>query len=59
MLDNLAVTDVLARLLHASGDCSDTSFRVLGLTLAQASLITFLTFSLSLGMVLARRPATV
>ena len=58
MLDNLAVTDVLARLLHASGDCSDTSFKILGLTLAQASLMIFLSFSLSLGMVLARRPAT-
>jgi disulfide bond formation protein DsbB len=58
MLDNMAVTDVLARLLHATGDCSDTSFKVLGLTLAQASLLMFLSFTLSLGMILRRQPAT-
>lgn len=57
MLENMAVTDVLARLLHATGDCSDTSFKVLGLTLAQASLLVFLGFSLSLAMLLRRRPA--
>ena len=58
MLDNLAVTDVLARLLHASGDCSDTSFKILGLTLAQASLLVFLSFALSLAMILRRQPAS-
>lgn len=58
MLDNLAVTDVLARLLHASGDCSDTSFKILGLTLAQASLLVLLSFALSLAMILRRQPAS-
>ena len=41
MLETLSVTDVLARLLDAKGDCSDTSFKILGLTLAQASLLIF------------------
>lgn len=57
MLDSMAITEVLARLFHATGDCSDTSFKVLGLTLAQASLLVFLGFSLSLAMLLRRRPA--
>lgn len=57
MLDSMAVTEVLAKLLHAGGDCSDTSFKVLGLTLAQASLLMFLSLSLSLAMLLRRRPA--
>jgi disulfide bond formation protein DsbB len=57
MLETLSVTDVLARLLDAKGDCSDTSFKVLGLTLAQASLLIFTAFTLVLGGVLVRRPA--
>ena len=57
MLDTMAVTEVLARLFHATGDCSDTSFRILGLTLAQASLLIFLSFTLSLVMLLRRQPA--
>lgn len=58
MLDNMAITDVLARLLHAGGDCSDTSFKVLGLTLAQASLLVFMSFTLTLAMLLRRRPVS-
>jgi len=57
MLDTLSVTDVLAELLHAKGDCSDTSFKVLGLTLAQGSLVIFTTITLVLGLTLFRRPA--
>lgn len=57
MLDSMAVTEVLAKLLQANGDCSDTSFRILGLTLAQASLVVFLSFSLLLAMLLRRRAA--
>jgi disulfide bond formation protein DsbB len=57
MLDTLAVTEVLARLLHATGDCSDTSFKILGLTLAQASLVIFLSFILFLVALLRRRAA--
>jgi protein dithiol:quinone oxidoreductase len=55
MLDTMALTDVLARLLHATGDCSDTSFRILGFTLAQASLLIFLSFALALAALLRRR----
>jgi disulfide bond formation protein DsbB len=57
MLETLSITDVLAQLLNAKGDCSDTSFKVLGLTLAQASLLIFTGFTLVLGSVLVRRPA--
>jgi disulfide bond formation protein DsbB len=57
MLETLSITDVLAQLLNAKGDCSDTSFKVLGLTLAQASLLIFTGFTLVLSSVLVRRPA--
>jgi disulfide bond formation protein DsbB len=57
MLDTLSFTDVLAQLFHAKGDCSDTSFKVLGLTLAQASLLVFTSYTLLLGTVLVRRRA--
>ena len=57
MLDSMAVTEVLARLFHANGDCSDTSFKVLGLTLAQASLLMFLSFTLSLIILLRPQPS--
>jgi disulfide bond formation protein DsbB len=56
MLDTMAVTEVLARVLHATGDCSDTSFKILGFTLAQASLVIFLGFSVLLLMLLRQRP---
>lgn len=56
MLDTMAVTEVLTQLLHATGDCSDTSFKILGFTLAQASLVIFLGFALLLGMLLRQRP---
>ena len=49
-----AATEVLARLFEASGDCSGRSFEVLGLTLAQASMLIFLTFSVILATVLLR-----
>jgi protein dithiol:quinone oxidoreductase len=57
MLETLSITDVLAQLLNAKGDCSDTSFKVLGLTLAQASLLIFTGFTLVLGTLFVRRPA--
>ena len=56
MLDTMAVTEVIGRLVHAGGDCADTSFRILGLTLAQASLIIFAAFAALLGRLLLRRP---
>jgi protein dithiol:quinone oxidoreductase len=55
MLENLSITDLLARLFQASGDCSDASFKVLGLTLAQASLIIFFSFTLFLAILLRRQ----
>ena len=57
MLDTLSFTDVLAQLFHAKGDCSDTSFKVLGLTLAQGSLLIFTSYALLLGSLLRRRRA--
>jgi disulfide bond formation protein DsbB len=57
MLDTMAVTEVLALMLHATGDCSDTSFKILGFTLAQASLLIFLSFAVLLATLLRRRPA--
>ena len=56
MLDTMAVSEALTQMLHATGDCSDTSFKILGLTLAQASLVIFLSFALLLGTLLRRRP---
>jgi len=41
MLDTLPLGEVVGRLFDAHGDCSDTSFRILGLTLAQISLAIF------------------
>jgi protein dithiol:quinone oxidoreductase len=57
MLDTLSFTDVLGRLFHAKGDCSDTSFKVMGLTLAQASLLIFTSYTLLLGSLFVRRRA--
>lgn len=57
MLDTMAVSDVLAQLLHAGGDCADTSFKIVGLTLAQASLAIFAVFAALLARLLfGRRP---
>ena len=58
MLETLSVTDVLAQLLNAKGDCSDTSFKILGLTLAQGSLLIFTALTFVVGVVLFRRPAS-
>jgi disulfide bond formation protein DsbB len=57
MLDTMAVTEVLAQMLHAGGDCSDTSFKVLGLTLAQASVLIFSVFAVLLIGLLLRPSA--
>ncbi len=57
MMDTLPLTDVLAKLFQAHGDCSDTSFKVLGLTLAQISLVMFTGLLVWLAPVLVRRPA--
>jgi disulfide bond formation protein DsbB len=54
MLENLSLTETLARLFQASGDCSDSSFKLMGLTLAQASVMIFLGFTLILAVLLRR-----
>jgi protein dithiol:quinone oxidoreductase len=41
MLDTLPMSDVIGQLFQAHGDCSDTSFKIVGLTLAQISLSIF------------------
>ena len=56
MLDTLPVTDVVGRLFQAHGDCSDTSFKIVGLTLAQISLVMFTVLLAWLVLVL-KRPA--
>lgn len=38
MLDTLPLNDFIGQLFRAHGDCSDTSFKIGGLTLAQISL---------------------
>jgi disulfide bond formation protein DsbB len=63
MLDTLPVADVVARLFQAHGDCSDTSFKIVGLTLAQISLVVFTIFFAWLAPILKRaarapRPVT-
>jgi len=49
MLETMGAGDILAQLFHAGGDCADTSFKILGLTLAQASLLIFTAFAALLG----------
>ena len=55
MLDTLPVTDVIGQLFQAHGDCSDSSFKILGLTMAQGSLVIFTVFLVWLVTAL-RRP---
>lgn len=58
MLETLPVGDVVARLFAAQGDCADTSFTVLGLTLAQVSLGIFCALLVALVALLRRRAHT-
>ncbi len=55
MMDTLPVTDVVTKIFEAKGDCSDTSFTILGLTLAQISFAIFCAMALVLVVVLRRR----
>lgn len=55
MMDTLPMTELVSRLFEAHGDCSDTSFRILGLTLAQISFGIFCALALWLVPTL-RRP---
>jgi disulfide bond formation protein DsbB len=55
MLDTLPMNELIARLFEAHGDCSDTSFKILGLTLAQISLIASSLLLVSLATALRRQ----
>ena len=55
MMDTLPVADVVTRIFEAKGDCSDTSFTILGLTLAQISLAIFFGILLVVAGMLRRR----
>ena len=55
MLDTLPMNELIGRLFQAHGDCSDTSFKILGLTLAQLSLVAFSVLLVSVLTVLRRR----
>jgi len=55
MLDTLPMNELIGRLFEAHGDCSDTSFKILGLTLAQISLAAFSLLLVSVAIVLRRR----
>lgn len=54
MMDTLPMTEVVGKIFEAHGDCSDTSFRILGLTLAQISLGIFCALALWLVPTLRR-----
>jgi disulfide bond formation protein DsbB len=55
MIDTLPMNELIGRLFRAHGDCSDTSFRIFGLTLAQLSLAAFSVLFVSLVAVLRRQ----
>lgn len=55
MIDTLPMNELIGRLFRAHGDCSDTSFKIFGLTLAQLSLAAFTALFVSLVAVLRRR----
>ncbi len=56
MLDTLPANEVIGRLFEGHGDCSDSSFRILGLTLAQISLAIFTVMLVWLVPTLRRSP---
>jgi disulfide bond formation protein DsbB len=56
MVDTLPAQEVVGRIFAAHGDCSDTSFKVAGLTLAQISLGVFACLGAWLLLALRRRP---
>ncbi len=57
LVDTLPVSELVATLFQARGDCSDTSFTIFGLTLAQISLVVFVSLLLWLLRTLRRRVA--
>ena len=56
MLELFPLTDVLPKVFRGSGDCAEASWTLLGLTIAEWSLIWFVTLSVAtLFILLARR----
>ena len=56
MLDNFPLTDVLPKVFRGSGDCSESAWTLLGLTIADWSLIWFVILTLAtLYILFARR----
>ncbi len=56
MLENFPLTDVLPKVFRGSGDCSESAWTLLGLTIAQWSLLWFVILSIAtLYVLFARR----
>ena len=55
MVDTLPMNELIGRLFAAHGDCSDTSFKILGLTLAEISFVAFCVLLVSLVTALRSR----
>lgn len=55
MIDTLPMNQLIGRLFQAHGDCSDTSFKIFGLTLAQMSFAAFVVLFVALVAILRRR----
>ena len=56
MLENFPLTDVLPKVFRGSGDCSEAAWTLLGLTIAEWSLLWFVILSAAtIFIVLARR----
>lgn len=56
MLETLPAGELVGRLFQGHGDCSDTSFTIFGLTLAQISLGIFLALLVAVLALLRQRP---
>ena len=56
MLENFPLTDVLPKVFRGSGDCSESAWRLIGLTIADWSLLWFVILSaVTIYVLLARR----
>lgn len=55
MLENFPLTSVLPMVLRGSGDCSEAAWTLLGLTIAEWSLIWFLILAVAAGLLLLAR----
>ena len=55
MLENFPLTDLLPKVFRGSGDCGEASWTLLGLTIADWSLLWFLILSAALALTVFRR----